>query len=61
MLIMAGFKMLTGASNSSNMEEGKKMISTAIVGFIILFAAYWIAQLIEIIFGISILGVQQLN
>ena len=58
MLIMAGFKMLTGASNSSSMEEGKKMISTAVIGFIILFAAYWIAQLIEIIFGIRILGVQ---
>lgn len=61
MLIMAGFKMLTGASNSSSTEEGKKMISTAVIGFIILFAAYWIAQLIEIIFGIRILGVQQLN
>jgi hypothetical protein len=61
MLIMAGLKMLTGASNSSSMEEGKKMISTAIVGFIILFAAYWIAQLIEIIFGIRILGIRQLN
>jgi hypothetical protein len=34
------------------------MISTAVIGFIILFAAYWIAQLIEIIFGIRILGVQ---
>jgi len=56
MLIVAGFKMLTGASNSSGMEEAKKMISTAIIGFIILFAAYWIAQLLEIIFGITILG-----
>jgi hypothetical protein len=48
--------MLTGATNSSSLEEGKKMISTAIVGFIILFAAYWIAQLLEIIFGVNILG-----
>jgi len=55
-LIMAGLKMLTGASNSKNMEEGKQMITTAILGFIILFAAYWIAQLLEIIFGINILS-----
>lgn len=56
MLIMAGLKMLTGATNSKNMEEGKQIISTAIIGFIILFAAYWIAQLLEIIFGINILN-----
>lgn len=56
MLTMAGFKMLTGATNSQSMEEGKKMISTAVIGFIILFAAYWIAQLLEIIFGINILN-----
>lgn len=56
MLVMAGFKMLTGATNSKNIEEGKNMITTAILGFIILFAAYWIAQLIEIIFGINILN-----
>jgi hypothetical protein len=56
MLIMAGLKMLTGATNSSNMEDAKKIISTAILGFIILFASYWIAQLLEIIFCINILG-----
>lgn len=56
MLTMAGFKMLAGASNSKNMEEGKQMISTAIAGFIILFASYWIIQIIEIVFGINILG-----
>lgn len=56
MLILAGLKMLTGATNSKNIDEGKQMIVTAILGFIILFAAYWIAQLLEIIFGIKILG-----
>ncbi len=56
MLVMAGFKMLTGATTAKNTEEGKNMITTAILGFIILFAAYWIAQLIEIIFGINILN-----
>lgn len=56
MLILAGLKMLTGATNSKNIDEGKQMITTAVLGFIILFAAYWIAQLLEIIFGIKILG-----
>ena len=57
MLIFAGVKMLTGATNSKNMDEGKQIIGTAIAGFIILFASYWIIQLIEVIFGIKILGI----
>lgn len=56
MMIMAGFKILSGATNSKAVDEGKQMITSALIGFIILFAAYWIAQLIELIFGISILG-----
>jgi hypothetical protein len=55
-LLFGGFQMLAGASNSKSLEEGKQKITSAIVGFIILFAAYWIAQLLEIIFGIRILS-----
>ena len=57
MLIFAGVKMLTGATNSKNMDEGKQIIGTAIAGFIILFASSWIIQFIEVIFGIKILGI----
>lgn len=56
MLLFGGFQMLTGATNSKSMEEGKTRITSAIIGFIILFAAYWIAQLLELIFGIRILS-----
>jgi len=55
MLIFGGFRMLTGATNSKSVEEGKGMITSAIFGFLLLFAAYWIVQLIELIFGINIL------
>lgn len=55
-LILGGFQMLAGANNSKSLEEGKQRITTAIIGFILLFAAYWIAQLLEIIFGIRILS-----
>lgn len=54
-LLFGGFQMLTGAT-SKGMEEGKGKITAAIIGFIILFAAYWIAQLLELIFGIRILS-----
>ncbi len=56
MLLFGGFQMLTGAGDSKSLEEGKKRITAAILGFFLLFAAYWIAQLVELIFGITILG-----
>lgn len=55
MLVFGGFKMLTGATNSKSIEEGKQMITSAIFGFILLFASYWIIQLIQLIFNINIL------
>lgn len=55
MILFGGFQMLTGASTSKSVEEGKKKITAAILGFLLLFASYWIAQLIEIIFSIKIL------
>ncbi len=55
-LLLGGFQMLAGANNSKSLEEGKQKITSAIIGFILLFAAYWIAQLLEIIFGIRILS-----
>lgn len=55
-LLLGGFQMLTGAANSKSIDEGKGKITAATIGFIILFAAYWIAQLLELIFGIRILS-----
>lgn len=56
MLVFGGFQMLIGASNSKSTEEAKQRITSAILGFLLLFAAYWIVQLVQIIFGIRILS-----
>jgi hypothetical protein len=56
MLVWAGFQILAGASQGSkSIEAGKQRATTAIVGFILLFVAYWIMQIIEIVFSIQIL------
>lgn len=55
MLIWGGFEMLTGAANPKSQEAGKQRITSAIIGFILLFSSYWLAQLVQAIFGISIL------
>lgn len=55
MFIWGGFEMLTGAANPKSQEAGKQRITAAVIGFLIIFASYWIAQIVQAIFGISIL------
>ncbi|HKY74116.1 MAG TPA: hypothetical protein VJ246_02270, partial [Patescibacteria group bacterium] len=56
MLIWGGFEMMAGAAEAKSQEAGKQRITAAVIGFVILFASYWIAQLLQILFGIQILG-----
>ena len=55
-LIWGGFELLTSAGNPEKVKSAQGKITSAIVGFIIIFAAYWIVQILEIVFGITILG-----
>jgi len=48
--------MLTGATDPKQQEAGKQRILAGIIGFLLIFSAYWLAQLLQTIFGISILN-----
>lgn len=54
--IAGGFVMIAAGGNPKNMDQGKGMITNAIIGFIVIFASYWIIQIIQIITGIPILN-----
>lgn len=56
MLVFGGFTMLSGAASKDGMEKGKHMVTSALIGFLIIFAAYWIIQIVQVIFGISIVS-----
>lgn len=56
MLVFGGFTMLAGAADKEAQEKGKKMITSALVGFFVIFATYWIAQLLQVIFKVNILS-----
>ena len=56
MLIAGGFTMLSGAANKESQEKGKKMITGALTGFGIIFLAYWIAQILQVIFKVNIVS-----
>ncbi len=56
MLVMGGFTMLTGAADKESQEKGKKMVTSSLVGFFVIFLSYWIAQILQVIFKVSILS-----
>ena len=56
MLVMGGFTMLAGAADKESQEKGKKMITSSLFGFFVIFLAYWIAQILQVIFKVNILS-----
>jgi len=56
-LIIGGFGLLTSAGDPKAVESAKGKITSAIIGFIIIFISYWLVQILEIVFGIEILGI----
>lgn len=52
LFILAGYKFLMGGKKGT--EEAKTIATNAILGFIIMFTAYWIVQLVKILFGVEI-------
>jgi len=55
-LIWGGFEFLTSAGDPDRVKAAQGKLTGAIAGFLIIFAAYWLAQILEIIFGLEILG-----
>lgn len=54
MLIFAGFQLLTSGGDPEKTKGARGKITAAFIGFLIIFLAYWIAQIIEAILGIQI-------
>ena len=56
--VMGGIGMIAGAGkdNPQQIEKGKQAATSALIGFIVVFASYWIVKLIEQLTGITILG-----
>lgn len=52
-----GMILSSGKDNPEKAEKSKKMITSAVIGFILIFTAYWIVQFIGKITGIEILGI----
>lgn len=51
MIILAGYTLMTSAGDAKKMEEGKQRLTFAILGFLIVFGAYWLVQILGVMFG----------
>ena len=55
-LILGGVRWITSGGDKAQTEAARGSITAALVGLVIVFAAWAILQLIQIFFGIDILG-----
>lgn len=55
MLVWGGFEMIAGAANKKSLDAGKQRVTAALIGFLLLFSVFWLAKILEMIFGIEIL------
>lgn len=58
LLILGGASVIIGAGSkdSGKVAQGQKAISSAVIGFLVIFASYFIIQLIEVLTGAKILN-----
>jgi len=56
LLVFGGVSVIAsaGRDNPEGAAKGKQAVTAALVGFIIIFAAYWIIQIIEQLTGVDI-------
>ena len=51
MIVIAGFGMISGGGKDK--DKAKTTMTSAAIGFVIMFAAYWILQIIQLLTGIN--------
>lgn len=54
-LIWGGITLMTAAGDPAKSKSGYGKISAGLIGFLIIFVSYFVAQIIEVLLGIKIL------
>lgn len=56
LLIGGGFSMIASGGSAKEVEQGKTKVTGAVIGFLLMFSAFWIIQIIEKVTGVPILN-----
>lgn len=51
-LIIGGFGLMTSGGDPKAMDAAKSKITSAVIGFIVIFVSYWLIQVLQIVFGL---------
>jgi hypothetical protein len=51
MIISSGFKIMTSAGDAKKLAAGRASLTNALVGFVLVFGAFWLVQIAGIILG----------
>lgn len=54
-LVSAGYSYLTSAGDPGKIQNATKEITNALIGLILIISSYFIVQLIQVVFGLTIL------
>ncbi len=52
MLIIGGFQLMMSVGNPEGLKSGGQKILFAVIGFIIIFASWWLIQILQVVFGL---------
>jgi hypothetical protein len=55
-ILLGGLGMILSAGNPEQQKQSSKTLTSAVAGFALLFASYWIIKIIEAITGVQILN-----
>ena len=53
MFIWGGFSLLTSGGDPQKAEAARGKITNAVIGFVIVFVAYWLTQILTSVFGLQ--------
>lgn len=51
MIISSGFTLMMSAGDAKKTAAGKTTLTNAVIGFVLVFAAFWIVQIVGTVFG----------
>lgn len=56
LLLFGGFSIIMAHGESKELEKGSKVLTGALIGFLLIIASYWIIQIIQNITGVPIIN-----